>query len=81
MVIGTIPYNGFGSRTNSMSSQESTQSSGWITVGMPSSPPSYSEIPQDLRVDNPLTPLLDGYDEDDSPIFIRPPPAYTEVRA
>ncbi|XP_041964258.1 thioredoxin interacting protein b isoform X1 [Alosa sapidissima] len=78
MVVGTLPY-GFGSRSSSMSSQQSAQSSNWISTGIPSSPPSYSEIPQDLRVDSPLTPLLEDYDEDDAPIFMRPPPAYTEM--
>ncbi|KAJ8287961.1 hypothetical protein COCON_G00006200 [Conger conger] len=88
LVIGTIPYNGFSSRTNSMSSQQSSlASSSWVSRGMPSAPPSYSDISCDYRVDSPLTPLLDDIDADDSPIFIRthpefqypPPPAYTEV--
>ncbi|KAJ8398477.1 hypothetical protein AAFF_G00427320 [Aldrovandia affinis] len=85
LVIGTIPYNGFNSRTNSMSSQQgSTASDSWVSLGMPSSPPSYSDI--SCRLDSPLTPLLDDYDADDSPIFMRapefqflPPPAYSEV--
>ncbi|XP_036394744.1 thioredoxin interacting protein b [Megalops cyprinoides] len=87
LVIGTIPYNGFGSRTNSMSSQEgSTASNSWVSLGMPSAPPSYSDISRDYRLDSPMTPLLDDYDGSDSPIFMHapefqypPPPAYTEV--
>ncbi|KAJ8290065.1 hypothetical protein GJAV_G00008330 [Gymnothorax javanicus] len=88
LVIGTIPYNGLNSRTNSMSSQQSSvASNSWVTLGMPSAPPSYSDISGDYRLDSPLTPLLDDHDPDDSPIFIRahpefqypPPPAYSEV--
>ncbi|KAG5856498.1 thioredoxin-interacting protein-like [Anguilla anguilla] len=87
LVIGTIPYNGFSSRTNSMSSQQSSMASNsWASLGMPSAPPSYSDISCDYRLDSPLTPLLDDHDADDSPIFIHthsefqyPPPAYTEV--
>ncbi|KAG9345337.1 hypothetical protein JZ751_009883 [Albula glossodonta] len=87
LVIGTIPYNGFNSRTNSMSSQQSSMASNsWVSLGMPSAPPSYSNISCDCRLDTPLTPLLDDYDADDCPIFMHapafqftPPPAYSEV--
>ncbi|KAJ8354670.1 hypothetical protein SKAU_G00222370 [Synaphobranchus kaupii] len=88
LIIGTIPCNGFSSRTNSMSSQQSsTASNSWVSLGMPSAPPSYSDIASNCRLDSPLTPLLDDYDADDSPIFIRthsefqypPLPAYSEV--
>ncbi|XP_072535554.1 thioredoxin interacting protein b [Salminus brasiliensis] len=85
LVIGTIPFNGLASRTNSMSSQEGSAASSSV-VSMPSAPPSYSEIPRLGHLENPLTPLLDDYDEDDCPIFMNvreyhqtPPPAYTEV--
>ncbi|XP_057196211.1 thioredoxin interacting protein b [Triplophysa rosa] len=85
LVIGTIPYNGLNSRTSSMSSQDGSVTSS-TCVSMPSSPPSYSEISRDDRLDSSFVPLLDDYAEDDSPIFIRmsghclpPPPAYTEV--
>ncbi|XP_072531745.1 thioredoxin interacting protein a [Salminus brasiliensis] len=90
LVIGTVPYNGFGSRTNSMSSQEgsvSTASASWVSLRMPSSaPPSYCDVTRDCRLDQPLTPLLDDYDGGDSPIFMNAPqfqfpplPAYSEV--
>lgn len=85
LVIGTIPFNGLASRTCSMSSQEGSAASSSM-VSMPSAPPSYSEIPRLGRLDSPLTPLLDDFDEDDCPIFMNvrqfhqtPPPAYTEV--
>ncbi|XP_016375625.1 thioredoxin interacting protein b [Sinocyclocheilus rhinocerous] len=85
LVIGTIPYNGMNSRTSSMSSQDSSDTSS-TCVSLPSSPPSYSEISPDNRMDSSFIPLLDDYDEDDSPIFMRSieyhlppsPPAYTE---
>ncbi|XP_062384788.1 thioredoxin interacting protein a [Sardina pilchardus] len=89
LVIGTVPYNGFGSRTNSMSSQDgsvSNASNSWVSLRMPSSaPPSYCDVTRDVRLDQPLTPLLDDYDDGESPIFMNtpqftfPPPAYTEV--
>ncbi|XP_067252583.1 thioredoxin interacting protein b isoform X1 [Chanodichthys erythropterus] len=84
LVIGTIPYNGMNSRTSSMSSQNGSATSS-TCVSLPSSPPSYSEISRDNRMDSSFIPLLDDYDTDDSPIFMRiseyqlpPPPAYTE---
>ncbi|KAJ3608591.1 hypothetical protein NHX12_023123 [Muraenolepis orangiensis] len=80
LVIGTA---GRGSRTNSMSSQEgsvSDSSLSWVSLRMPSQPSSYSDLEQ------PLTPLLDDFDGEDSPIFMtapafqfQPPPAFTEV--
>lgn len=87
LVIGTVPYSGLNSRTNSMSSQESTSSASWVSLRMPSScPPSYCEIARNASLDQPLTPLLDDYDEGDSPIFMNstqfsfpPLPPYSEV--
>ncbi len=90
LVIGTVPYNGFGSRTNSMSSQDgsvSNASNSWVSLRMPSSvPPSYCDVTRDCSLDQPLTPLLDDYDGGDSPIFMNAPqfqfpplPAYSEV--
>ncbi|XP_029593102.1 thioredoxin-interacting protein [Salmo trutta] len=90
LVIGTIPFNGFGSRTNSMSSQAeslNTPSSSFGSLRLPSQPPSYSNISRDCRIDSPLTPLLVDYDADeDEGLFMRapelwypPPPAYSEV--
>lgn len=84
LIIGTIPYNGLNSRTNSMSSQDASGTSS-TCVSIPSFPPSYSEISRDNRMDSSFIPLLEDYDEDDSPIFMHmgghdlpPPPAYTE---
>ncbi|XP_051577208.1 thioredoxin interacting protein b isoform X1 [Myxocyprinus asiaticus] len=84
LVIGTIPFNGLNSRTSSMSSQDGSSPSS-TCVSIPSSPPSYSEISRDNRMDSSFIPILNDYDEDDSPIFMRiseyhlpPPPAYTE---
>uniref|UniRef100_A0A8C1T679 Thioredoxin-interacting protein n=1 Tax=Cyprinus carpio TaxID=7962 RepID=A0A8C1T679_CYPCA len=85
LVIGTIPYSGMNSRTSSMSSQDSSDTSS-TCVSLPSCPPSYSEISKDNRMDSSFIPLLNDYDEDDSPIFMRSskyhlppsPPAYTE---
>ncbi|XP_062342798.1 thioredoxin-interacting protein-like [Osmerus eperlanus] len=86
LVIGTA---GLGSRTNSVSSQDgsvSNASLSWVSLQMPSAPPSYCDITRDCRLDQPLTPLLDDFDGDDSPIFMHSPtfqfpspPAYTEV--
>ncbi|XP_056154088.1 thioredoxin-interacting protein-like [Lampris incognitus] len=86
LVIGTA---GLGSRSNSVSSQDSSASSAsqsWVSLRMPSAPPSYCDITRDCCMDQPLTPLLDDIDTDDSPIFMStsafpfpPPPAYTEV--
>ncbi|XP_040909315.1 thioredoxin interacting protein a [Toxotes jaculatrix] len=85
LVIGTA---GLGSRSNSVSSQEgsvSNSSQSWVSLRMPSEPPSYTDITRDCRLDQPLTPLLDDFDGDDSPIFMDapafpfpPPPEYTE---
>lgn len=86
LVIGTA---GLGSRSNSVSSQEgsvSNASQSWVSLRMPSEPPSYCDITRDCRLDQPLTPLLDDFDGEDSPIFMNAPafqfpapPAYAEV--
>lgn len=87
LVIGTA---GLGSRSNSVSSQEgsvSNASQSWVSLRMPSQPPSYCDVTRDCSLDQPLTPLLDDFDGDDSPIFMNAPafpfppspPAYTEV--
>lgn len=88
LVIGTA---GLGSRSNSVSSQEgsvSNASQSWVSLQMPSNPPSYSDMTRDVRLDQPLTPLLcDCDDIDGSPIFMRSPsfqfpspPVFAEVR-
>nr|XP_046182660.1 thioredoxin-interacting protein-like [Oncorhynchus gorbuscha] len=86
LVIGTA---GLGSRTNSVSSTDgsvSNASASWVSLRMPSAPPSYCDVTRDCRLDQPLTPLLNDYDGDDSPIFMHssafqfpPLPAYSEV--
>ncbi|XP_021416041.2 thioredoxin-interacting protein [Oncorhynchus tshawytscha] len=86
LVIGTA---GLGSRTNSMSSTDgsvSNASASWVSLRMPSAPPSYCDVTRDCRLDQPLTPLLNDYDGDDSPIFMHASafqfpnlPAYSEV--
>lgn len=89
LVIGTVPYTGLSSRTNSVSSRDgSTASASWVSLRMPSCPPSYCDVTRDCRLDQPLTPLLDDYDGGDSPIFMSSPkfsypvlPPYSEVRA
>ncbi|XP_068614487.1 thioredoxin-interacting protein-like [Brachionichthys hirsutus] len=80
LVIGTA---GLGSRCSSVSSQDGSQS--WVSLRVPSEPPSYCDIPRDCGLDQPLTPLLDDVDGDDSPIFMNGPtfqfpplPAYAE---
>ncbi|XP_061912680.1 thioredoxin interacting protein a [Entelurus aequoreus] len=80
LVIGTP---GLGSRSNSVSSQEGSQS--WLSLRMPSEPPSYCDITSDFRMEQPHTRLLDDFDGDESPIFMNtpafcfpPPPAYKE---
>ncbi|KAK3572289.1 hypothetical protein QTP86_030257 [Hemibagrus guttatus] len=87
LVIGTIPFTGFASRSSSMSSQVASSAASSSLPSMPSAPPSYSEIPIHDCLDPFITPLLDDYGEDDSPIFMYareyhqiPPPAYTEVQ-
>ncbi|KAG7457938.1 hypothetical protein MATL_G00232500 [Megalops atlanticus] len=87
LVIGSGTSSGMSSRTNSMSSQDGSQASNsWVSLRMPSAPPSYCDITRDCRLDTPLTPLLDDYDGGDSPIFMNAPafqfpplPAYSEV--
>ncbi|XP_061597134.1 thioredoxin interacting protein a [Cololabis saira] len=85
LVIGTA---GLGSRSNSVSSTEgsvSNASQSWVSLRMPSDPPSYCDVSRDCRLDQPLTPLLDDFDGEDSPIFMNttnfpfPPPVYTET--
>ncbi|XP_008329776.1 thioredoxin interacting protein a [Cynoglossus semilaevis] len=86
LVIGT---SGLGSRSNSVSSQEgsvSNASQSWVSLRFPSEPPSYTDITRDCRLEQPLTPLLDDFDGDESPIFMNttafhypPPPVYTET--
>ncbi|XP_051928272.1 thioredoxin interacting protein a isoform X1 [Hippocampus zosterae] len=80
LVIGTA---GLGSRSSSVSSQDGSLS--WLSLGVPELP-SYRDVTRDLHMEQPLTPLLDDFDGDDSPIFMNPPsfcfpppPVYTET--
>ncbi|KAL0984876.1 hypothetical protein UPYG_G00149840 [Umbra pygmaea] len=89
LVIGTVPFNNFGSRSTSVSSQAESQWSPSSSLGtLPSQPPSYSNIPSDSLHNSLLTPLLVDFDADvdDEGIFMLtpnlqyfPPPAYSEV--
>ncbi|KAM4600505.1 thioredoxin-interacting protein-like [Polymixia lowei] len=89
LVIGTVPFSGFSSRSNSMCSQAQSLSSPSASCSsFPSAPPSYSNIHRDLCLDSPRTPLLHNYDgdEEEEGLFMRapehlypPPPAYSEV--
>lgn len=92
LVIGTA---GLGSRSSSVSSQEgsvgslSEASLSWLSLRLPSQPPSYCSSvggQRDGCLEQPLTPLLNDFDDDESPIFMNapvfqypPPPAYTET--
>jgi len=71
---------------SSQDSLSSYASQSWVSLRMPPELPSYCDIARDCRLDQPLTPLLDDVDGDDSPIFMNTPafqfpplPAYAEV--
>lgn len=93
LVIGTA---GLGSRSSSVSSHDGSVSSlsdaslSWQSLRLPSHPPSYCSsvaTQRDCRLEQPLTPLLHDFDEDEddglfmnAPVFqYPPPPAYSEV--
>ncbi|KAM9306703.1 thioredoxin interacting protein a [Pholidichthys leucotaenia] len=84
LVIGSA---GLGSRSNSVSSQDSaisTSSQSWVSLRMPSEVPSSCSIKRDSSLDQPLTPLLDDVDGDESPIFMHSstfqyPPVFNEA--
>uniref|UniRef100_A0A8C1CNJ1 Arrestin domain-containing protein 3 n=1 Tax=Cyprinus carpio carpio TaxID=630221 RepID=A0A8C1CNJ1_CYPCA len=85
LVIGTIPFHSFGSRTSSVSSQCSMAMS-WLGLPeRPEAPPSYSEIVSDEERQNNLE-LPAVRDEIEGPLYayihefrFQPPPLYSEV--
>ncbi|XP_067834205.1 thioredoxin-interacting protein-like [Heptranchias perlo] len=94
LVIGTIPYNGFNSRSSSVASNSSMSSASmsWPHMEFPENSMAAFPYFTDKGADNhrmecPTTPLLDEYDGlPDSPIFMKSllfdyvaPPVYTEV--
>uniref|UniRef100_UPI00398F7B6E arrestin domain-containing protein 4-like n=1 Tax=Pristiophorus japonicus TaxID=55135 RepID=UPI00398F7B6E len=91
IVIGTIPYNSFGSRTSSVSSQFSMDMS-WLQLALPEqpeAPPNYADVvsEEDLARQFPSVPQADHLEHEfGSPIFayiqefrFQPPPVYSEV--
>ncbi|XP_067827671.1 arrestin domain-containing protein 4-like [Heptranchias perlo] len=91
IVIGTIPYNCFGSRTSSVCSQFSMDMS-WLRLALPEqpeAPPNYADVvtEEDLARQFPSLPQTDNLQHEfGSPIFayiqefrFQPPPVYSEV--
>ncbi|XP_078386527.1 arrestin domain-containing protein 4-like [Cetorhinus maximus] len=91
IVIGTIPYNSFGSRSSSMCSQFSMDMS-WLQLALPEqpeAPPNYADVvsEEDLARQFPPLPQADHLEHEfGSPIFayiqefrFQPPPVYSEV--
>ncbi|XP_032905942.1 arrestin domain-containing protein 4 [Amblyraja radiata] len=91
IVIGTIPYNGFGSRTSSISGHFGLDMS-WLQLALPEqpeAPPNYADIvsEEDLARQFPSLPQADDLEHEfGSPIFayiqefrFQPPPVYSEV--
>ncbi|XP_066558078.1 arrestin domain-containing protein 4 [Amia ocellicauda] len=91
LVIGTIPYNGFGSRSSSMSSQFSMDLS-WLTLALPEqpeAPPNYAAVVSEEEFEQ-HTPSYSQSEELvrelGSPVFayiqefkFQPPPLYSEI--
>ncbi|RXM93999.1 Arrestin domain-containing protein 4 [Acipenser ruthenus] len=91
LVIGTIPYNGFGSRTASVSSQFSMDMS-WLSLALPEqpeAPPNYADVVSEEEFER-HTPSYSQPDDLERelgrPIFayiqefrFQPPPLYSEV--
>ncbi|XP_048448479.1 arrestin domain-containing protein 4 isoform X2 [Rhincodon typus] len=91
IVIGTIPYSSFGSRTSSMCSQFSMDMS-WLQLALPEqpeAPPNYADVvsEEDLARQFPSLPQADHLEHEfGSPMFayiqefrFQPPPIYSEV--
>ncbi|KAL0618633.1 Arrestin domain-containing protein 4 [Plecturocebus cupreus] len=91
LVIGTIPYNGFGSRNSSVASQFSMDMS-WLTLTLPEqpeAPPNYADVVSEEEFSRhippyPQPPNCEG--EVCCPMFaciqefrFQPPPLYSEV--
>ncbi|GCC34920.1 arrestin domain-containing protein 4-like [Chiloscyllium punctatum] len=90
IVIGTIPYSSFGSRTSSMCSQFSMDMS-WLQLALPEqpeAPPNYADVvsEEDLARQFPSLPQADHLEHEfGSPMFayiqefrFQPPPIYSE---
>ncbi|XP_075595160.1 arrestin domain-containing protein 3-like isoform X2 [Balearica regulorum gibbericeps] len=91
LVIGTIPLHPFGSRTSSVSSQDSTNMN-WLGLMLPErpeAPPSYAEVVTDENRQSSLAPIaaLDDFERAlQGPLFayiqefrFLPPPLYSEI--
>ncbi|EHB00254.1 Arrestin domain-containing protein 4, partial [Heterocephalus glaber] len=91
LVIGTIPYNGFGSRNSSTASQFSMGMS-WLTLTLPEqpeAPPNYADVVSEEEFSRHIPPYPqppDGEGEACYPLFaciqefrFQPPPLYSEV--
>jgi len=91
LVIGTIPYHGFGSRNSSIASQFSMDLS-WLTLTLPEqpeAPPNYADVVSEEEFSRhvppyPQPPNCEG--EACCPVFacmqefrFQPPPLYSEV--
>nr|XP_003413953.1 arrestin domain-containing protein 4 [Loxodonta africana] len=91
LVIGTVPYNGFGSRNSSIASQFSVDMS-WLTLTLPEqpeAPPNYADVVSEEEFSRhnppyPQPPSCEG--ETCCPMFaciqefrFQPPPLYSEV--
>ncbi|XP_041082869.1 arrestin domain-containing protein 4-like [Polyodon spathula] len=91
LVIGTIPYNGFGSRTASVSSQFSMDMS-WLSLALPEqpeAPPNYADVVSEEEFER-HTPSCSQPEDLESelgrPVFayiqefrFQPPPLYSEI--
>ncbi|KAM6201601.1 arrestin domain-containing protein 4 [Rhynchocyon petersi] len=91
LVIGTVPYNGFGSRNSSVASQFSVDMS-WLTLTLPEqpeAPPNYADIVSEEEFSRHTPPYpqpLNCEGEACCPMFsciqefrFQPPPLYSEV--
>ncbi|XP_074151155.1 arrestin domain-containing protein 4 isoform X2 [Sminthopsis crassicaudata] len=91
LVIGTIPYNGFGSRNSSVVSQFGVDMS-WLTLTLPEhpeAPPNYADVVSEEEFSRHIPPYpqpTDCQEEICCPLFayiqefrFQPPPLYSEV--
>ncbi|XP_037365947.1 arrestin domain-containing protein 4 isoform X3 [Talpa occidentalis] len=91
LVIGTIPYNGFGSRNSSIASQFLMDMS-WLTLTLPEqpeAPPNYADVVSEEEFARHVPPFplpVDCEEEACCPVFaciqefrFQPPPLYSEV--
>uniref|UniRef100_A0A2K6GTE9 Arrestin domain containing 4 n=1 Tax=Propithecus coquereli TaxID=379532 RepID=A0A2K6GTE9_PROCO len=91
LVIGTIPYNGFGSRNSSVASQFSMDMS-WLTLTLPEqpeAPPNYADVVSEEEFSRHIPPYPQPSNCEEEvccPMFacipefrFQPPPLYSEV--